>query len=542
MSINNNKNYFQILFVFLLTLAVASVFARLGIDVGHQGSMFKPAVDLLDGKALFRDSYFQYGPLTALLQAFSLKLFGRYLIVIQLETAFFYALTSILLWLIWSRFLKPVLVTLICIVWVLLAPYFLNVFLPWSSVYSLFFSILALYLMILFLEKNKKYYLFYTGLATACTFWTRQPVGIFLFAAFIIFFIILFVFKNIKFNELFKNSLILLSGFVSISVICLIYLWREGVLTDWWVQDIVWVLGKWAFVGNGNSVHSGLLLLLHKVYNIFFIFFPYRFEIGGMFWSILPLVSIFLFTSTIIKAFKYNKLEHKESILLVILLVSLASWHQYFPQNSLEHVYWGGTLMIFVVAYFFIHLVPWYYLANFDSNRWLCFILISMSLLFVYLLGYKEIWWRLKEGKSKINKYDVQLNSPTILKNMKVETESQKIALEKLDFIIKKYIEKFPNTNLITTVYASRANLLFLTLVQNNNGFGPILTGADESVYLYSYYDYNNRLLDFIKNKKTLIYAEVPQKFDGYYELIHIKMEPEIEYMMSNEMYIYAPI
>ena len=136
-------NYYQPLIISVLMLIISSYFAIMSLDPGHDGIMFKPALDVVNGKMLFKESFAQYGALSTLMQALAIKIFGEYVIVIRLLTTFFYSLIGFLLWIIWSRFLPKWLSTISCLIWICLAPYYFETyfFCPWSSVYALFFFI-----------------------------------------------------------------------------------------------------------------------------------------------------------------------------------------------------------------------------------------------------------------------------------------------------------------------------------------------------------------------------------------------------------------
>jgi hypothetical protein len=58
--------------------------AFIDVDVNHDGVMFKPALDVAEGRILFKESYSLYGALTIIIQATALTIFGKYLIVIKL--------------------------------------------------------------------------------------------------------------------------------------------------------------------------------------------------------------------------------------------------------------------------------------------------------------------------------------------------------------------------------------------------------------------------------------------------------------------------
>ena len=53
-------------------MALLFPLSRLGVDAHHDGIMLKPALDVLAGQVLFRDTFTQYGALTTYLQAAAL--------------------------------------------------------------------------------------------------------------------------------------------------------------------------------------------------------------------------------------------------------------------------------------------------------------------------------------------------------------------------------------------------------------------------------------------------------------------------------------
>src|SRR3954469_15971490 len=78
--------------------------AHLGIDPHHDGIMLKPALDVLSGQVLFRDSFMQYGALTCYLQALALW-FSPTLLSIRLLAAAAYVVTLLFLYSAWRMIL-----------------------------------------------------------------------------------------------------------------------------------------------------------------------------------------------------------------------------------------------------------------------------------------------------------------------------------------------------------------------------------------------------------------------------------------------------
>src|SRR4051812_26601218 len=78
--------------------------ARVGVDPHHDGIMLKPALDVLSGQVLFRDSFMQYGALTCYLQALALW-FSPTLLSIRLLAAAAYVVTLLFLYSAWRMIL-----------------------------------------------------------------------------------------------------------------------------------------------------------------------------------------------------------------------------------------------------------------------------------------------------------------------------------------------------------------------------------------------------------------------------------------------------
>src|SRR3954468_13220014 len=75
-------------------------FARIGVDPHHDGIMLKPALDVLAGQTLFRDTFMQYGALTCYLQVVALWIQPT-LLCLKLMTAAAYVATLLVLYATW---------------------------------------------------------------------------------------------------------------------------------------------------------------------------------------------------------------------------------------------------------------------------------------------------------------------------------------------------------------------------------------------------------------------------------------------------------
>jgi len=496
--------YAQPLILAVITFLAAARFAEIGVDVHHDGIMFKPALDMAEGKMLFRDTFTQYGALVTLLQALALKIFGHYLLVIKLQTAFFYALSVYFLWLIWKRIIPQWLATICGLIFVGMAPYYLFWwgFVPWSSVYSLFFLVLSLYLIILFIEKRAWYYILATGASVALTLWCRQPVGVLLFCALSFFIVCWSLFENSTRNEFYLRAALFLAGFAVVNAIFLPWLLFNHAFNDMWRQSFVYAFTFAKYSSAGCSLPMLIANFLpcqplkHLLSAKQELFFPFLFSYV---WIALPIACLILFFRTFVDFMKKN-FGGKQAVLFAIVIVCLASWMQYYPVLCPRHVYWAVAPMIGVFAYFI-----WDLFGNENLTFRGIVVLAAMWLLF-----HADIAARIRESKIKLNEEYTTLNYPKVLKGMQVSPRDalyfQAIASE-----IDDYFQKHPEGGLIN--FAGDA--LYPAFVENLQNFHPFYIYGSGVGVLYP--DYFGKLRKYVENRIPIIISRNnPVLFDGY--------------------------
>src|SRR5262245_15414059 len=111
-------------FAFLTTLLLFYPFAFMGVDPYHDGLMLKPALDVLDGQVLYRDTFSPYGAATVYFQAVCLLLFGSTLTVLKVSTVVLYATAAGLFAAVWRSFLPRGLTILAHTLWLATAYFF----------------------------------------------------------------------------------------------------------------------------------------------------------------------------------------------------------------------------------------------------------------------------------------------------------------------------------------------------------------------------------------------------------------------------------
>jgi hypothetical protein len=466
-------------------------FSRFNVDRVHDGVMLASDIAVARGQILFRDTYTQYGALTIFIEAAAMKIFGEYLIVINLTTVFFYALTGVLLWKIWSRFLPKILLAGALILWIALPPFYHVIFHPWSSVYALFFQCLSLFLLIKSIETNKNMYHLFAGASASLAFWCRQPVGIFLEAAWLIYYLIIILNASSNRKKLIIKKLISnLLGFIFVLILFLIYFMITGALHDFWLQSFVL-----ASTFPGLAGRTTIIQFLKSLF------------VGPLFrtndWNLLiflalPLSVVYLSFDLIKRYFMNHELNQK---ITAIILVCLASWMQYYPVTEIRHCFWGATPMIGIFFYLILKFI------NLFKNNIKKIIKISvLGLTLIYLTA------EIGSGFNRIKLSFNPISKPEILKGMLVSQDE-------LNFFDLSYnfLDKYLKTNPDKT-YINGQEDSFYTLY-NTKKFHQIRNIFMDSDWINNaiYPDYPSIRDTYIKNKRpVIIYKKIGKTQPGY--------------------------
>lgn len=350
---------FQIVFAAVvagLVILVPAYFAFLDPDWHHDGILFKPAVDVASGLALYRETFSQYGALTTYLQAAAISIFGKHLLVIRLQAAIFLSLSGTLLFVIAHRIAPRNIAILSVFIWLAVAPYLGETFLPWSSIYSLFFILLGGWLLGKAVEPDTPrtlgYWLcFFSSFSFSAAFWARQPTGIMLPVMFLLFAILLLD-RGLAHRRLCFQALAYIVGFLPLTTLMLAWLLINQSLGDWWLQSIV---GASSFMAEATNAEKGFIsnLMDHLLPHPNFI----RGSGGSNLWRILPILTLIIFSCSLINLSIRRAQTTQGRQLLIASLLAIGMWHQYFPVPGAWQIYWGATLMIIVVAAGVFHTV-----------------------------------------------------------------------------------------------------------------------------------------------------------------------------------------
>ena len=466
--------------LFIFTYFITSTFARLGSDTTSDGIMMKPALDVSQGLVLFKETFTQYGALVTILQAAAIKIFGPYLMTIRLQTAFFYGLSSVLLWLIWKRFSPKLLVILSIVTWQFLAPYFIWPFVPWSSVYSLFFQLLTIYILILFFEKRKLYWLFMAGMWTALTFWCRQPVGVFLAFFTSITLVYLAILGKFKFRHIFLYYL----GGILLSLLFFGYFIINNAMRDWFLQSIAQGF-YW------NRYYGGSSKLLSTLFTGSFNFISV--------WIFIPMTTIMVLLLVLFRRYAPKIIvleENAFTAMLICTFTGLGSWFQYYPINCIRHVYWGSTPMV-GVSIFFLWSIATYLARKINgANIWIA---LTFFAIFWAVFFWKDVSSRFYMGENRLATNTVSIPNPNVFKDV-LFTEQESRFYNVISNILNYYLEKHPGKKFITI----GSDAMQVTFSDRSENFDPLYINW-YWFHSHIYPNHQARLKKYIEENQPLI-------------------------------------
>jgi hypothetical protein len=426
-----------------------------GVDPHHDGIMLKPALDVLSGQVLFRDTFTQYGALTTYLHAGALWLQPS-LLSLRLLTVAAYAVTLFFLYATWRLILPCSLTVLSCGLFVLFIPgheknwlggYWM--LMPWSSVHALMFQSLGLYALAQVIRHvHAVRWGVILGAACAGAFWCRQPVGVIMTGCASVSWLAL-LWAGWTPTGASRRSILTaaLAGFVIVHALLLGSVALTDALPEWWYQNFVWP-GKWAQSGESTSwtlllaffVHfragAGLLVLLLALVAPGLLqragreLSPRRLSLyylglaGGLAWqhervlgwlalrdggwtALLPVVTLGLALACLAAVFRKPHAPKTTEYFLVAALAAQAagSLPQYYPVPDPWHVLWALAPAFGL----FVHLF-W------RSARWSA----PVTALVLAAVFLPAVWAKARSARLALARHLVTLEHPSVLRGIQV--------------------------------------------------------------------------------------------------------------------------
>lgn len=521
----------------VLAFAAAWVFlpfAPLGVDAHHDGIMLKPALDVLSGQALFKETFSQYGALTTYLQSLALAVDTR-LLSLRLLTVAAYAGSLFFMYLAWRSLLPRVLCAVAAGWYVIYAPFYDPYWhmLPWSSALALFFQCMALWVLVRIVSgEASPVWSWVLGVSCAGVFWCRQPVGLLLGAA------VAVIAAGLYWRgwrpagaTVGRVSLRVLAGFSAVSALMLARIIGQGALGDWWYQNMLWprhwatmvdqsvfeVFSKKHLRAEEAIMLAGVVLLcvvpalmrrikpqwprwLDVVWIVTagLVYYAGGYRTvrsclllptgaGGGAWTVIILISLIVAAVGVLVRRKGDKDGNLQEghLQLAMAGVALASFGQLYPVPCMNHTFWSVAPGL---GLFFYLLWRWT-----DLNVKLCGLLLVMLAVPAAVNKYE-----MSRYAFGIN--SVELRSPAMLRGMRVEPAIA-AAYERLGEVLGRVLARDPERGGI--LYGNDA--LYLAFFNNRENPSPYYV---EWLKLAPRGDRQKRLDYLLREKPVMIFNQ----------------------------------
>ena len=428
-------------------------FARIGIDSHHDGLMLKPALDVLSGQTLFRDTFMQYGALTCYLQVLALWLQPS-LLALRFLTVGAYAVTLYLLYASWRLILPRSLTVLSCGLFVLFLPCYEKnwlghfwTLLPWSSVLAMMFQSLGLYALFRVIrDESADRWGLVLGGACASVFWCRQPVGVIMIGTVAVIWLALL---GTGWTPVIRSKKAILfaicGGFLAVNLLMLGGIVFSGAGPEWWYQNFIWPRNSFIEV----STQSAFKVFLHPVAGFYLlaillaaalpslvasfrrenflrryraayylglagllvwqqerVLYTFSLRDGG--WTVaLPVVVVLQAISSIALGFRGSKPDKATSYYLTAAL-ALGSLVQYYSVPDAWHIFWS--------------LAPTFGLCVYSLWRWSGWSAAMVNLVITATL-LPSVYAKIRLAGELLDQPLVTLTAPPVLRGMRVSPE-----------------------------------------------------------------------------------------------------------------------
>lgn len=330
-----------------ITFAFNFGFVPSFLDGDHEFVILKPALDWLNGNALFGGTFTQYGAAAVLLAAGAVKVFGAKLIAMKYLALAMSVATSSLLYLIWKRFQPAWSAILAVVFWNALTSNYAFAYSPWPSTHAVLWALIGCYALLLYFESDRSPYIFVAGAMAAVSFLAKQNIGFCVILSGPIVFGI-YYYRSIKTAT--RTISLYLAGTLTGLGVFFVWLGLNDSIYDWWTQSIVYALGFGQTYGGNYTLWP----LLHDLFFLTTPDYPEHTAIIGYnilyesIFQILPVCNLLAFgfsCSRILLRPRSSSVNSLLPSLLVSSVIGTAIWVDYFPVGGVGHAFWGSTLM-----------------------------------------------------------------------------------------------------------------------------------------------------------------------------------------------------
>ena len=326
---------------FLLGVVALWPFSIIDFDDRYVGTIFKSALDISRGLLPFREASIPSGWLTSLIQAVFLRLFGERAVSAALSVTLFYAMTFALLNYLLAQYTKESFAFVITLIALCTAASFFaaQAFLPWSSVYALFFLLLTCTCLHWAVVSHRMRYCVLTGICTSLVFWCMHAAGLILFASLGVLALLALLTKSCTRKAWLSRCLYAFCGLAAIHMVMLLVLWQQNTLADWWAQGFRAMQSLSAHPEEAEAYIVPQFLASP----------PWPAKADAL-WLFLPLSGFFLLGITFAKALRRKQIGLPERQRMLPLfglsITAILLWQQAHPLQDVRLAYVAGFLLL----------------------------------------------------------------------------------------------------------------------------------------------------------------------------------------------------
>ena len=437
-----------------LTIGIAAYCAPRGFhfgftDMGHDGYQLRQVLDISRGAVIFRDTFDQYGPLNAYINALGFIAFGGRLLAIKWVMCGWYGLTAALLYTLGRRWLTPALAAFSVLIWLGLAPFYQHGIMisPHAAILSLQAFVMLLLVSPPDVREHTRSRLALVGVATGLCWAMKESYGVLFLCGLFAFFVSLGISRRLPWRRVFRASTLIAGGFASVVAIALGSLWFAGALHDWYLQTIVFPQGL--YLAGGSP--AGMMATLASFARLQATASAYWFVIRGV-----------VIAAGVVALFR----REMPAEALLFASVTAALWLGAYPSANFMHQWWTASLSILAFVIIVWQVTAWP--VRLAASRGMVTVLVVVL---VVGFGLTERVFTARERSRRLN--DV-IEAPEILRGVRTPAPTKRIFSAIYQEMIA-YRRKHPGARVVSIEAASEpASLPFVSFLPDNPHSGPV--------------------------------------------------------------------
>ena len=439
-----------------LTWLVTLYFAPRGfhhgfVDMAHDGYQLRQALDLYNGGVIFRDTFDQYGPLSAYLNLVGFVAFGKRLLAIKYLIALSYGVTAVFLYLLARRLLNRPLSAFSVVAWLALAPFYQHGTMISAHAYLVLVQAAALSVMLRFVDTGRLTSLVLVGVLCGICWMLKQSFGV-LFVAGVALSVLL-IRRGHYGRRLAVELGALAAAFAAVVAVTLASLAAAGALRDWYLQTVVFP--SEFYLSSSRAVPGSPRAILGH-------FVQLQWE-ASAFWLFLRL-AVFAGAVAALR-------RRQDAHLVVLACVTLALWFGAYPSGNYMHQWWTTTFA-FAGATLVCHRAVAVVITRVVPNR--IGYAPALTMLLIASVAWPNVVARLQASRLAAATLTETIREPWPVSGIKTDVTTS-AALTRLYDVMTRFRRNHPGTKIVS--------------IDDADG---VTTGIAASLPLLSFFDDNH--------------------------------------------------